>query len=71
MLDGTVHLDRRECAKGDPADPLSRDDIERKLETASSKLLSKTQVARVAALVDRLEELGDVRELTQALRAAE
>lgn len=70
LRDGTVHLDRRDCARGDPADPLSRRDIERKLETASAGVLPPAQVTRIAAMVDRLEELADVRELAGALRSS-
>jgi 2-methylcitrate dehydratase PrpD len=69
MQTGTVHTDRRECAKGDPEDPLSRAEIQEKLRTAAEGKLPATQIERIIALVDRLEDLADVRKLTAALRA--
>jgi len=67
---GAVHRQRRDCAKGDPADPLSRREIEEKLRTAAKGLLAERRVDDLIATVDRLEELRDVRELTSLLRAA-
>jgi 2-methylcitrate dehydratase PrpD len=69
MRDGTVHRDRRDCAKGDPDDPLTRSEIQQKLRTAAEAKLPTAQVDRIIAQVDRLEDLADVRELTDALRA--
>ncbi|MCC6532666.1 MAG: MmgE/PrpD family protein [Burkholderiales bacterium] len=66
---GAVLTDRRQCAKGDPDDPLTRAEIQDKLRTAAKGVLAEPKVARVIALVDRLDDLGDVRELTAALRA--
>ena len=65
---GTTLSDRRECAKGDPDDPLSRAEIQEKLHIAAEGLLPRSQVDRIIALVDGLEQLADVRELTTALR---
>jgi 2-methylcitrate dehydratase PrpD len=70
MSDGTVHTDRRECAKGDPDDPLTRAEIQEKLRIAAAGQRPAAQVDRIVTLVDRLEALADVRELTAALRAA-
>lgn len=67
--DGRTLTDRRECAKGDPDDPLSRAEIQEKLRTATRGLLPAAQVDRIITLVDRLEDLADVRELATALRA--
>jgi 2-methylcitrate dehydratase PrpD len=69
MHNGIVHTDRRDCAKGDPGDPLTRAEIQRKLRIAAEGKLPAAQIARVIALVDRLETLADVRELAAALRA--
>ena len=69
MKAGTVHRDRRRCAKGDPDDPLSRAEIQEKLRTAAEGLLPAAQVDRIVALVDRLEDLADVRELMSSVRA--
>jgi 2-methylcitrate dehydratase PrpD len=69
MRDGTVHSDRRDCAKGDPDDPLTRVEIQQKLRTAAEAKLPTAQVDRIIAQVDGLEDVSDVRELTAALRA--
>ena len=60
--------DRRTCAKGDPDDPLSRAEIQDKLRTAALGLLTREKVERIVTLLDRLEDIADVRELTAALR---
>jgi 2-methylcitrate dehydratase PrpD len=69
MKDGAVHAERRDCAKGDPDDPLTRAEIQEKLRTATEGTLPAAQVDRIVTLVDRLEELADVGELTAALRS--
>jgi 2-methylcitrate dehydratase PrpD len=67
--DGAAFSDRRAAAKGDPADPLTRAEIQDKLRTAAAGLLSDAAVERVIKLVGDLERLDDVRELLQAVRA--
>ncbi|RPI47500.1 MAG: MmgE/PrpD family protein [Betaproteobacteria bacterium] len=69
MTSGAVHIDRRDGAKGDPVDPLTRAEIADKLRTAAGGRLPEPQVARIITLVERLEDLADVRELASALRA--
>jgi len=68
-VEGKVHSDRRAAPKGDPSDPLTRDEIEEKLHTAAAGFLPEATVKRIIALVGNLERLADVRELTSALRA--
>ena len=70
MLDGKVHVDRRAAPKGDPADPLTRAEIEEKLRTAASGFMSADAVKRIIALVSALERLDDVRALAAALHVA-
>jgi 2-methylcitrate dehydratase PrpD len=65
---GQTFTDRRTCAKGDPDDPLTRAEIQDKLRTAAVGLLTREKVERTITLLDRLEDLADVRELTAALR---
>jgi len=67
--DGRTLTDRREVAKGDPADPLTRAEIQDKLRTAARGLIPQDAVERAIAIVDRLEQAGDVRELLASLRA--
>jgi 2-methylcitrate dehydratase PrpD len=69
MRDGRRLIDRRGCAKGDPDDPLSRQEIQDKLRIAAEGTLPPGQIARIVELVDRLENLRDVRELAEALRS--
>src|SRR5207237_5646945 len=68
-VDGAVHTDRRAAPKGDPSDPLTRAEIEDKLRTAAAGFLPDDAVKRIIGLVGNLERLGNVRELTTALRA--
>jgi 2-methylcitrate dehydratase PrpD len=69
MADGKMHSDRRLVSKGDPGDPLTRAEIEDKLRTAAHGSPSDAAVKRIIEMVNGLEKLADVRELTAALRA--
>jgi 2-methylcitrate dehydratase PrpD len=66
---GATLLDRRECAKGDPDDRLTRAEIEEKLRTAATGLLPPAQTDRIITLINQLENVADVRDLTNVLRA--
>ena len=66
---GATHVDRRLVAKGDAADPLSRSEIQRKLHTAAAGVISAGAVERIITMVDGLENLTNVRELLDAVRA--
>ena len=68
-VDGAVHSDRRPAPKGDPTDPLSRAEIEEKLQTAAAGFLPGATVKRIIALAGNLERVTDARELVTALRA--
>ncbi len=67
---GVTHTDRRMVAKGDAADPLSRAEIQGKLRVAAQGVISSAAVDRIIALVDGLEQLDNVRELLDAVRAS-
>ena len=67
---GVTHTDRRRVAKGDAADPLSRAEIQGKLRTAAKGVISNAAVERIIALVDKLEDVANVRELLDAVRAS-
>ena len=66
---GVTHTDRRMVAKGDAADPLSRAEIHGKLRTAAKGVIANAAVDRIITMVDGLENLGNVRELLDAVRA--
>ena len=69
MADGRVLREARSEALGDPGNPLDRAQIVGKLQEAAAGWFDPATTARVAALVDRLEDLGDVRELMAIFRA--
>jgi 2-methylcitrate dehydratase PrpD len=52
--------------RGDPADPLSWDDLRAKFETATRRVLSPARQQSILAAVDRLRE-GDLAPLRAAL----
>jgi 2-methylcitrate dehydratase PrpD len=66
---GEVHVDRRVAPKGDPSDPLTRDQIEAKFRVASREALSPSACNRVLALIGNLEN-GSARELIATLGVA-
>jgi len=57
-----------EVPEGDAERPLSRSSLERKFMNFAVPVIRKAGAERVVSLVDSLEELKDVRELTQVLR---
>ena len=59
-----------EVPEGDAERPLSRSSLERKFINFAVSVVGKSGAERVMSLVDGLEELKDVRELTQALRGS-
>jgi 2-methylcitrate dehydratase PrpD len=66
LSNGSTLSDRRSAAKGDPDDPLSRAEIEDKLRIAAR--LPKQQIERIITLVNGLDSLANVRELTDVIR---
>ena len=61
------HYSRRvEMPRGDPANPLSCDELTAKFRECAALVLSEAQVERLVGLVKGLEELPDIRELTTA-----
>jgi 2-methylcitrate dehydratase PrpD len=69
LADGTKLSARCEHPRGAPENPLSRAEIERKLRTYAPDRISAAAIDEVVRAVDRLEELGSVRDLMDALRA--
>jgi len=70
FADGQSWHETVEVPEGDAERPLSRSSLERKFMNFAVPVVSKAGAERVMSLVDDLEELNDVRELTRALRGA-
>jgi 2-methylcitrate dehydratase len=68
FADGQSLRETVEVPEGDAERPLSRSSLERKFMNFAVPVVSKVGAERVVSLVDGLEELKDVRELTRALR---
>ncbi len=72
LADATVLRGRADFGKGSPADPMSDGELEAKfIDCAAWGGVADERARAVAALIWRIEELADVRELTRLLRAAQ
>jgi 2-methylcitrate dehydratase PrpD len=71
LTDGQVVRGRADFGKGSPADPMSDAELEAKfVDCAAWGGLSAEDARTVAAMIWRIEDLADVRELTRPLRSA-
>jgi 2-methylcitrate dehydratase PrpD len=71
LADGRVVSGRADFGKGSPADPMTDAELEAKFrDCAAWAGVSDPDARRVAAMVWRIEELHDIRELTARLRGA-
>jgi 2-methylcitrate dehydratase PrpD len=70
MMDGKVFTARCEHPRGSAENPLTWAQIEGKLRTYADGVLSSSHVDEVVGMVARLDDLGSVRKLMDALRAA-
>ncbi|MDP9282769.1 MAG: MmgE/PrpD family protein [Chloroflexota bacterium] len=71
LADGRVVRGRADFGKGSPADPMSDAELEAKFrDCAAWGGLPEADARDVADLIWRIEELGDVRDLTRPLRSA-
>lgn len=70
FADGQTLRETVEVPEGDADRPLSRSSLERKFMNFAVPVVGKAGAERVVSLVDGLEELRDVRELTRALRGS-
>jgi 2-methylcitrate dehydratase len=59
-----------EVPEGDSERPLSRSSLERNFKNLAVAVVGKAGAERVISVVASLEELKDVRELTQVMSAA-
>ena len=67
--DGSSLRETVEIPEGDPVRPLSRASLERKFTAFATPVLGRDGAKRVLGLVDGLEDVKDIRVLTQALKA--
>ncbi len=65
--DGSEHALRVDTPRGDPSRPLSWDELATKFRGCAETVVSVEVGERVIDLVQRLDKLTDVRELTGAL----
>jgi 2-methylcitrate dehydratase PrpD len=69
QTDGTKLAARCDHPRGSAENPLSRGEIEQKLRAYAPDRISAAAIEEVVRAVDRLEDLGSVRDLMDALRA--
>lgn len=67
MEDGTVYVGEVAYPKGDPEYPATYEEIVRKFRNNAAKTIGSVKAEKVIELVDRIEELEDIRELIQNL----
>ena len=71
LVDGQAVRGQADFGKGSPADPMSDAELEAKFaDCAAWGGLAEQDARAVAAMISRIEELGDVRALTRPLRSA-
>jgi 2-methylcitrate dehydratase len=70
FTDGQSLRETVEVPEGDAERPLSRSSLEQKFMNFAVPVVGKAGAKRVMALVDGLEELKDIRELTRALKGS-
>jgi 2-methylcitrate dehydratase PrpD len=68
---GKTLMERRSYAKGDPFDPLTFDDVGKKLKAFGEPLLGSERVSRIYELLYRLESQGNIQPLCASLRNPE
>ena len=62
---GKVYERQAEYAKGDPQKPMKQQEIEGKFSSMAERIVSDKQVKRTIDTVNHLEDLGNLKELTQ------
>ncbi|MFC2021874.1 MmgE/PrpD family protein [Chloroflexota bacterium] len=64
LKDGREYSETVVDPRGDPRNPIPVGELQEKFRTLVSNILSETQVSEVMKIVDQLENLGDISELT-------
>lgn len=70
LQDRTEHVLRVDIPRGDPSRPLSWEELVEKFRDCAGVVLTGEAVERAVRIVERLEDLPDVRNLTGALEGA-
>jgi 2-methylcitrate dehydratase PrpD len=60
LVDGREFRHRQESPSGDPADPLTTEQVEAKFRQLTAPVVTAEQAARIVASVDRLETIGSL-----------
>jgi 2-methylcitrate dehydratase PrpD len=68
MKDGTIYRGSSEAPKGDPANPMSFDEIEEKFRNNVRQVLPKQNLELVLERIKHLERLSDIQELVTFLQ---
>ena len=66
--DGKTYTRRVDLPAGEPENPMTDSEIERKFDILAGSRFSPRRIAQIKAAVDGFEKLGDVSELTKLLR---
>lgn len=66
-IDGTTYRCRVEYPKGHVLNPLTKSELEDKFRGAAAHLMSEGQIREVFSVIERVDELDDIGELTRTL----
>ncbi|MDI9597045.1 MAG: MmgE/PrpD family protein [Atribacterota bacterium] len=64
-IDGKEYAQRTNYAKGDPENPVSWDDIEKKFINLTGKMFPTKKAHEIINKIKQLEDVGDIREIIQ------
>ncbi len=67
MKDGREYTQQVNVPKGSPQNPFTKEELLEKFRSLATVTLPKSRVEKVISLMDGLEGLGSVRELTSLL----
>jgi len=62
-IDGKEYVQRTDYAKGDPENPVSWDDIEKKFINLTGKMFPTKKAHEIINKIKQLEDVGDIREI--------